>query len=68
LEKTVEGLSDTIIQIVDKLAGKESNLKLSFEDLTLDMGMVKSRVNGSIVFDIIYAQQANSVESKPEIM
>lgn len=60
LEKTTQNLADTMIAIVDKLAGKQSDLKLSFEDLTLDLGMMKARVNGAVVLDIVYAKEATT--------
>ncbi len=50
-------MGDTILQILDKLAGKHSDLKLSFEDLTFDMGMMKTRLNGAIVLDVVYAKE-----------
>jgi hypothetical protein len=58
MEKTSQYLSETILAVIDKLAGKKSNLKLSFEDLTLDTGMMKTKLNGSIVLDIVYSKDA----------
>jgi len=60
LEKAAHGMADTMIAVMDKLAGKESDIKLSFEDLTLDMGMFKAKINGSIVLDIVYAKDAKT--------
>jgi len=54
MAKTSEDMGDTLIKLIDKLAGKESDIKLSFQDLTLDMGMIKAKLNGSIVLDVIY--------------
>ena len=54
MAKTSEDMGDTIIKLIDKLAGKESDIKLSFQDLTLDMGVIKAKLNGSIVLDVIY--------------
>ncbi len=53
-------MAETMLTIIDKLAGKESDLKLSFEDLTLDMGMFKAKLNGAIVLDIVYAKDAKA--------
>ncbi len=58
IEKTTQNLADTMLAVIDKLAGKQSDLKLSFEDLTLDLGKVKARVNGAIVLDIVYSKEA----------
>jgi hypothetical protein len=57
LEKTAETIADTVLAVMDKLAGKESDIKLSFEDLNLDLGMMKVKLNGAIVLDIVYAKE-----------
>ena len=54
MAKTPEDMGDTMIKLIDKLAGKESDIKLSFQDLTLDVGVIKAKLNGSIVLDVIY--------------
>ena len=58
-----ETLGDTVIAVLDKLAGKKSDLKLSFEDLTLDLGMMKARLNGAVVLDVVYASEAEPKDS-----
>jgi hypothetical protein len=60
---TAETLADTLIAVMDRLAGKQSDVKLSFEDLTLELPMMKVRVNGAIVLDIVYAKEAGAVSS-----
>jgi hypothetical protein len=60
LEKAGQNMAEVVLAVMDKLAGKESDLKLSFEDLTLDMGMFKARLNGAIVLDIVYAKEATT--------
>jgi hypothetical protein len=57
MAKTSKDMSDTLLELVDKLAGKGSDIKLSFQDLTLEMGMVKAKINGSIVLDILYVAE-----------
>jgi hypothetical protein len=57
MSKSSEDMGDTLLKLVDKLAGKGSDIKLSFQDLTLDMGIVKAKINGSIVLDILYVQE-----------
>ena len=52
-----EEMSDTLLKLIDKLSGKGSDIKLSFQDLTLDMGMVKAKINGSVVLDILYVSE-----------
>jgi hypothetical protein len=57
MAKTSEEMSDTMLKLIDKLAGKGSDIKLSFQDLTLDMGVVKAKINGSIILDILYVSE-----------
>jgi len=54
MSHSTENMGDTLIKLIDKLAGKGSDIKLSFQDLTLDTGLVKVNVNGSIVLDVLY--------------
>jgi len=60
MEKTAETVGDTIIAVLDRLAGKQSDLKLSFEDLTLDTGVMKARVNGAVVLDLVVAKEVEA--------
>jgi hypothetical protein len=57
LSEAHEDLGDTILKLVDKLAGKGSDVKLSFQDLTFEVGMLKAKVNGSIVLDVMYVDE-----------
>jgi hypothetical protein len=50
-------LGETIIKLIDKLAGKGSDIKLSFQDLTLEAGLLKAKLNGSIVLDVLYVSE-----------
>jgi hypothetical protein len=45
------------LKVIEKLSGKESDLRLTFQDLTLEVGMMKAKLNGSIVVDIIFATE-----------
>ncbi len=58
--RTAETMSDTLIAVLDKLAGKQSDIKLSFEQLTLDTGIMKATVNGAIVLDVVMAKEAKT--------
>jgi hypothetical protein len=60
LEKAGQSMVDTVLAVMDKLAGKESDIKLSFEDLTLDMGAFKAKLNGAVVLDIVYSKEASA--------
>ncbi len=57
MAKTSENMEDTLLKLIDKLAGKESDIKLSFQDLTLDIGVFKAKLNGSIILDIVYVTE-----------
>ncbi len=57
LEKAANDFGEILIQLIDKLAGKKSDIKLSFQDLTLDTGMVKVKLNGSVVLDVLYVTE-----------
>ena len=48
---------EIMIKLIDKLAGKGSDIKLSFQDLTCDAGMIKAKLNGSIVLDVQYVTE-----------
>jgi len=48
---------ETIIKLIDKLAGKGSDIKLRFQDLTLEAGPLKVKLNGSIVLDVLYVSE-----------
>jgi hypothetical protein len=60
LGKAVASLVDNLAPIMDKLAGTESNLKLSFDDLTFDTGTAKAKISGSINFEVAYSEQPRS--------
>lgn len=47
-------MGETLIKLIDKLAGKGSDVKLSFEDLTVETGILRAKINGSIVLDVVY--------------
>ena len=57
MSHATEDMGDTLIKLIDKLAGKGSDIKLSFQDLTLEAGMFKAKVNGSIVLDVLYVAE-----------
>jgi len=46
-----------LLEIVDKLAGKASNVELNFKDLTLNIAGVKTTLNGSVTLNIQYATE-----------
>jgi hypothetical protein len=58
--KTSEDMGDTMIKLIDKLAGKGSDIKLSFQDLTLDVGGIKTKLNGSVVLDVLYVKEKDA--------
>ena len=58
MEKATESMASLVMLVMDKLAGKESDLKLSFDDLKFEVGMVKAKLNGSIVLNVVYSKDA----------
>ena len=57
MSNTVADIGETLIKLIDKLAGKGSDIKLSFQDLKCEMGPIKTNLNGSIVLDIQYVSE-----------
>jgi len=52
MTKTTENFSNTFIKLIEKLAGKDPDLKLTFHDLTLETGTMKAKVDGSVILDL----------------
>lgn len=57
MAETIKGLGESIALLVEKLAGKGSNLELSFKNLTLEIAGLKTKLNGSVVLDILYVSK-----------
>lgn len=57
LSETMKGMGETLAQLIDKLAGKGTNLQLTFNDLTLEWAGLKTKLNGAIVLDILYVSE-----------
>ncbi|MFW6117426.1 MAG: hypothetical protein ACOC6G_02455 [Thermoproteota archaeon] len=57
MANAVKDLGDTLTDLVDKLGGKGSDIKLSFQDLTLEIAGLKAKVNGSLILDILYVSE-----------
>jgi hypothetical protein len=60
MERTAQTMGDTIVDVLDKLAGTKSEIKLSFQDLTLDTGVVKAKMTGAVVLSTVLAQNAQT--------
>jgi hypothetical protein len=48
LAKALQNLTDNLNPIIDRLAGTESTITLSFKELTLDTGKSKATLTGAI--------------------
>lgn len=57
MPETMKGMGETIALLVDKLAGKGSDLELSFKELTLEVGLMKAKLNGSLLLNIQYVSE-----------
>jgi len=53
----MKGLGETLAQLIDKLAGKGTNLQLIFKDLTLEWAGMKTKLNGTVILDILYVSE-----------
>lgn len=60
MERTAQTMGDTIVDVLDKLAGTKSEVKLSFQDLTLDTGVIKAKMTGAVVLSTILAQDTQN--------
>lgn len=56
-EEKMKGFAEGLAQLIEKLAGKETDFELNFKDLTVEVGGLKARLNGSIVLDIVYVAE-----------
>lgn len=54
---TIKDLGETLAQLIDKLAGKGSDLEISFKDLRLEIAGLKFTLNGSVTLDILYVSE-----------
>ncbi len=52
-----EKIAETIAEIIDKLAGKGSDLVLTFEDLIIDFAGKQVKVTGKIKLDVHYVKE-----------
>jgi len=57
MSETMKGLGETLAQLIDKLAGKGTNLQLTFKELTLEMAGMKTKLNGTVTLDILYVSE-----------
>lgn len=55
--KETKGFDVAIAKLIDKIAGKVSNLELTFNDLTLEIVGLKAKLNGSVRMDILFASE-----------
>ncbi len=63
MERTAQTIGDTIVDVLDKLSGTKSEIKLSFQDLTFDTGVVRAKMTGAVVLQTIMAQNAQAQTS-----
>ncbi len=56
-EEAIKGLGETLAQLIDKLAGKGTNLQVTFKDLRLELAGMKTTLNGAITVDLLYVSE-----------
>lgn len=54
MEKEIKGFGEVMMQLIDKLAGKETDFELHFKNLTLEVAGFKVKLNGTVVLDVLY--------------
>ena len=52
-----ENLRRALVRFMDKLVGEERHAKLTFNELTLEMGKLKTKLNGFLVLDVEFAMK-----------
>lgn len=65
LEAVIKNLTASMGPLLEKLAGTNSEVTLSFQDLTLDTENIKAKISGSITLNAQYVKQPN-VEKRAE--
>ncbi len=65
VQRTAQTMGNTIADVVDRLAGKKSDIRLRFEDLSLDTGAFKAKMSGAIVFETTLAADTEGTNQEP---
>jgi hypothetical protein len=53
-----ERFGKTVATLLEKLAGKESDLELKFKDLTVEVAGAKVKLTGCVILSLIYVKEA----------
>jgi hypothetical protein len=62
--KAVQNFAQNLAPIMDRLAGTQSNVRLTFEDLMLDTGTMKAKMSGSINFEVTYTEDQTGMRKQ----
>jgi hypothetical protein len=62
--KAVQNFTQNLMPIMDRLAGTQSNVRLTFEDLMLDTGTMKAKMSGSINFEVTYTDEQKGMQKR----
>ena len=57
MSEKIKDMGETLAQLIDKLAGKGSDIELRFKDLRLEIAGLKATLNGSVTLDILYVSE-----------
>jgi len=57
-----EGFAETFAQVLEKLAGRESDLELKFKDLVIETAGLKTKLTGSILMNVAYYPRKKPLE------
>jgi hypothetical protein len=65
-QQAMQNLANSFAPVLEKLAGTQSELKLSFNDLTFDTGTVKAKIQGQIMLSAAYTNpNTRATQPKP---
>ncbi len=57
VETAAKQFGKTVADVLDRLEGTQSSIKLSFEDLNIDTGVIRGSVTGAVVLTANYAHE-----------
>ena len=62
-QQAMQNIAVSFMPVFERLAGTQSELKVSFEDLTLDTGAVKAKIKGQIMLSAEFAKSMQQAQT-----
>jgi hypothetical protein len=63
-QQTAETIGDTVVQVIDRLAGTQSDVRLTFDNLEFKAQGMNATLNGAVILDVTMAKKAEGSTSK----